>query len=233
MRSRILLGACVLAACLASWCSPVQGSLVTTVVADYDVHRTAGAGPWNGGVVLRVGTVGSPNNDQRAFVHFDLTDLADPAANILDATFRVRFTGNEDQYGNAFLRQITSPWTAATVPFNQAVGAQIDGGFLPDPPVAGAYYEVDVTSVLQAWQTGGANPAEFHGFSIRGSEPFTLTFKDFHSQESGTGPQLVITQAQAPIPEPMTMLAVGMSVAGLGGYVRKRNVPSGRRRGWM
>jgi len=33
------------------------------------------------------------------------------------------------------------------------------------------------------------------------------------------------------IPEPMTMLAVGLSVAGLRGYVRKRNVPSGRRRG--
>ena len=28
--------------------------------------------------------------------------------------------------------------------------------------------------------------------------------------------------ASAPIPEPMTMLAVGLSVAGLGGYVRKR-----------
>jgi len=35
----------------------------------------------------------------------------------------------------------------------------------------------------------------------------------------------------SPIPEPMTMLAVGLSVAGLGGYIRKRNVPSGRRRG--
>ena len=34
-----------------------------------------------------------------------------------------------------------------------------------------------------------------------------------------------------PIPEPMTMLAVGLSIAGLGGYVRKRNGPSGRRRG--
>jgi len=33
------------------------------------------------------------------------------------------------------------------------------------------------------------------------------------------------------IPEPMTLLAVGLSVAGLSGYIRKRNVPLARRRG--
>ena len=221
MRSRIQLSACALAACLA-WCTPVQASLVTTVTADYDVHRTAGAGPWDGGGALRVGTQGSPNNDQRAFIHFDLNDLPNPGAGILDATFRVRFNGNEQQYGNAYLHQITSPWAAGTVPYGQPVGAQIDGGFLPDTPVGGTYYEVDVTSVLQTWQSGGANPADFHGFSIRGTEGFTLTFKDFNSKESGLGPELVVTQAQAVIPEPMTMIAVGLGISSLGGYIRKR-----------
>jgi len=38
-------------------------------------------------------------------------------------------------------------------------------------------------------------------------------------------------QAVLVVPEPLTMLAVGLAVAGLGGYVRKRHVPSGRRRG--
>jgi len=44
--------------------------------------------------------------------------------------------------------------------------------------------------------------------------------------------EITILGSTAPpvIPEPMTMLAVGISVAGLGGYIRKRNVPSGRRR---
>ena len=197
MRSRIQLAACALAACLA-WCGPMQAGLLTTVTADFDVHRHAGAGPYDGGPALRVGTVGNPNNDQRAFIHFDLNDLAGPSGDISEATFRVRFTGTEDQYGNAYLREITSSWAAATVPYAQPVGPQIGGGFLPDTPVADTYYEVDVTSELQAWQTGGANSADFHGFSIRGAEGYTLTFKDFNSEESGLGPELVIVTAPVP-----------------------------------
>jgi len=34
----------------------------------------------------------------------------------------------------------------------------------------------------------------------------------------------------AVIPEPATMCALGLAITGLGGYIRKRNVPSGRRR---
>jgi len=170
---------------------------LTTVTADFDAHRHAGAGPYDGGGVLRVGTVGSPNNDQRAFVHFDLNDLG-PSGDVLGATFRVRFTGNEDQYGNASLREITSSWDAGTVPYTQPVGPQIGGDFLPGTPVGGTYYEVDVTTQLQAWQTGGADPADFHGFSIRGTEGFTATFKDFSSEESGLGPELVIVTAPGP-----------------------------------
>lgn len=217
----LCISAAFLVTCL-TWCDSLQANPVTTVTADFDSHRSAGGGPFDGGGALRVGTVGGPNADQRAFIHFDLNDLADPGLGILDAKFRVRFNGNEDEFGGAFLREITSAWAAATVPFAQPAGAQIGGDFLPAAPVAGTYYEVDVTSVLQTWQTGSADPANFYGFTIRGSEGFTSTFKDFNSVESGLPAELVITQIA--IPEPSTGTLTTLVVLSLGcvGWRRRR-----------
>ena len=44
------------------------------------------------------------------------------------------------------------------------------------------------------------------------------------SKENGgvAGPQLVLTAPTAVIPEPMTVGAIALAIAGLGGYIRKR-----------
>jgi len=94
-------------------------------------------------------------------------------------------------------------------------------GVLVDGPVTSA-------GTINDWS--GTNPASLGGFNkdIPGNttfpaDPFTgdLAVLNYYSDQILTD-ELIRENYVALVPEPMTMLAVGLSVAGLGGYLRKR-----------
>ena len=218
MKSRKILSTCLTLAALACLAPVSAGIVTTTVFADFDSHRTLNFGPFDGGPGLGVGTDGSTNNDQRAFIHFNLADLATPSDPITQAIFRVRLTSDFQPFGSASLFEITAPWDAGTVPFTQPVSLPTAGNIIgPPASQAAGYYDVDVTSVLQNWQlTNAADPSLFYGFSIRGTETFTQTFKIFSSQESAFAPELMISQ----VPEPSTVILASLLLGCAIGYRR-------------
>ena len=132
--------------------------------------------------------------DKRIFIQFDLSSI--PAdADIEAATLRLyHVEGASDNYGTATLYHVTSPWDAATVPYTHPVGPSL-GTLVGNTGPFARYIEVDVTSIIQQYQT---DPASHAGFSIRGTEGYTLTGKYFVSFEGTAGqrPELVITLAQ-------------------------------------
>ena len=90
--------------------------------------------------------------------------------------------------------------------------------------------------LLNGQSTGNANPTQFSSFTpftIGVGSPFvagvnTLDFQLNNSAVGYTALHVQFTSATAEeasggaIPEPMTMLAVGMSISGLGGYIKRR-----------
>jgi len=77
---------------------------------------------------------------------------------------------------------------------------------------------------------GGFNSAHGLDGSLDDLAFYNLVLTPDQISKLASGQATPVTVTAARIPEPATMGALGLAVAGLGGYVRKRNVPSGRRR---
>jgi len=74
----------------------------------------------------------------------------------------------------------------------------------------------DVTALLQQWLASPSDPLNGQFVLVNGAGRASIS--------SGGYPRLlVVTRQGAVIPEPITMLAVGLAVTGLGRYVRKRS----------
>ncbi len=148
---------------------------------------------------LTVGNTGSTGNNNRAFIKFDLSEMAGDA--IQQAVLRVYENGNGLSYaannGDVTLHQIMADWTSTSVPFNQSVGPDLPAFY--DPANLDLYTDIDVTPVVMQWL---ADPASNFGFSLRGTENVGNTAKYFDGYYGITPPQLIVTLA---VPEPASL----------------------------
>jgi len=79
--------------------------------------------------------------------------------------------------------------------------------FTADPTVTNITVDADVSDIVKGWVEG-----------TNSNQGFVLYYDRNVFQGIGLdNPELLIV-----VPEPLTMLAVGMGIAGLGGYIRKR-----------
>lgn len=131
---------------------------------------------------------GTRYRDRRIFMQFDMSAI-DPDAVIVSATLKLyHVEGSGDGNGSAFLREITAPWSTASITNDQPVGASL-GTIVAAAGPFNEYKEMNVTSVIQGW---GQDVDSHHGFSVRGSETWTATAKYFHSADGANPPELTI-----------------------------------------
>ena len=105
---------------------------------------------------------------------------------------------------------------------NVDVQVNTGSGFVNTGAVGDAGTNVGLNSLTAS--NIGDSKAEF-SFIATGSDPVVIIFDGNPSGDNETplnGFRLQFTPAGGSIPEPMTMLAVGLGISSLGGYVRKR-----------
>jgi hypothetical protein len=131
----------------------------------------------------------SSGADSRVFIRFDLSAIS-PLWEISAAELRLYHTeGSNDTYGASSLYQVTSDWDANSLAYTQSVASI--GSLTGSQGPFNTFIDTDVTSIIKNYQS---DPSSHYGFSIRGSEGFTVTGKYFNSSENAQfSPQLVIT----------------------------------------
>jgi hypothetical protein len=144
---------------------------------------------------------------RQSFLKFDLSPIQSNWT-IQSATLRLyHVDGSSGRFGRADLYRLVDEWDAATVTIDHPLGSRITNIVGHEGPFD-EYKEIDVTSIIQGWQTV---PTSHHGFSIQGLEGWNSTYKYFVSSEGAVGqrPELVITYTlpNTPCPVPFCTLA--------------------------
>ena len=173
----------------------------------------------------------------RVFVDFQLdADIIAAAARegaTASLTFEVDSIGSGvagtpyiDGLDLRYLGLNASDRSAATLWNTGGVGGTDQADILVTAGPTGSH-TITLTNASILSQIAGATPGQYVAFGMSNSIGITgdpvgnSTAETYGFQMSQATGNYALT-VSGPIPEPMTMLAVGLAVAGLGGYIRKR-----------
>ena len=175
----------------------------------------------------------APQSDApgRGYMKFDLSSIPG-GASVSNAKLKLyrNAIGSQENWGTAELRLLSNDWDSSSsgADLYTSLGSTVVAADIAPGTSAGGtspgWIVLDVTSVIQDWADGTSDNYGFAIYYTGESLGFTGDERSFAASGSANAPQLVIEYSQPShiIPEPMTMLASGLSISGLGGYVRKR-----------
>ncbi len=135
----------------------------------------------NFGSAGQLNVIGNNGADRYALYRFDLSAIA-AGTTISRAVARV-FVIDKPSTSDVHLYRITADWAEDTVTwdsFSHAYDAGVTQGVIPKDPPTGAFYDVDVTSLVQQW-VNGATPN--FGFVLKSQGSNDLS--DYSSKEYG------------------------------------------------
>ena len=184
----------------------------TTSVYSY---APGGGGPGGGldNDDLRVGGWG---DQYYTLIEFDLSAMPSTAVSATLSLYAEEIDGATPMY----LDRITEHWDWRT----QGNGADFDRLWWVDRPAAtqidylsalpstGAWYDIDLTSLYNDWQSG---TVENYGIQLRPQTYFPKRFMFFASSayaDSDLRPKLVVETNEVVIPEPSSLLLVVLSI---------------------
>jgi len=207
--------------------SCLSSATVLTLPASAD-SRILSFSPTGNGATTYLSVYNTPGNVQRTAIAFDLASI--PAGQqVTSATLRVYGSPFSSASGGTTIsvwrltesfvetqvtwnnRQTSTPWTTVGGSFVGTTGSSSQD---PYAQFTGAqtsrWYEFDVTTLAQEWHTGTYANNGFMLTALSGSV-LTLTSREGAASDqnaSGNLPELVVNYE--PVPEPASMIALGL-----------------------